>query len=155
MENIVRSWTERRLTEFPLNDSEKEAVVRWAEFLELMFRIEGDGPKRETYYFVPSLATEMMGEGAKYHWDNEKERYLSSKEATVLFAYLNFPANHQFFNRLLAVLIKEGLVKRLEMYINRGCTEAIMPLLQPSAQSPFIVLLKYHALQNVIEFKTR
>ncbi len=149
MENIART-----VSKFPLNDSEKEVVVRWAETLGLMFKIESDGPKVETYYFVPSLATNMMGDHAKFHWSEEKEAYYRCKDATVLYAYIHFPANHQFFDRLLAVLIKEGFVKRTDLFLNRGCMEAILPLFLKD-HSPLTVMIIYHPLQNVIEFRSR
>ncbi len=152
--SYVMETISREPSELPLNNSEKQAVVSWAELLGLIFLIGSDGPKRDEYYFVPSLATNMMGEHAKYHWSDEKAEFYRHPDATVLYAYLHFPANHQFFDRLLSVLIKEGFVKRLELFLNRGCMEAILPIFLKD-QSYLYALMVYHPLQNIIEFRTR
>ena len=138
----------------PISEHDKEVVIQWAERLGLMFRIDED--KRESFYYVPALASDVMGEGAKYHWDEEREKFYRSDKATVLYAFLHFPCNHQFFDRLVAVLIKEGFTKRQDLFINRGCMEAILPLcLKKDNQKILTVMTVYHPLQNVIEFRTR
>ena len=140
-------------TDFPLTNKSKEAILDWAERLGLMLKI-GQGQKKEIYYFVPSLATVLMGVAAKYHWSEEEEAFYKSSKATVLYAYLHFPANHLFFNRVLSELLKDGS-SGMELYINLDCKEAILPLALVDSKGVLSVMIVYHQLQNVIEFRYR
>ena len=148
IENIAPNYSE-----IALDIKSKEAILDWAERLGLFFRI-GRGQKTEIYYFVPSLATVVMGNVAKYHWSEEEEEFYKSSKATVLYAYLHFPASHQFFNRLLSELLQDGS-SGMKLYINIGCEEAILPLALVDSKSVLSVMVVYHQLQNVIEFRYR
>ena len=139
-----------------LNDDSKLTILDWAESLGLMFRI-GEGTKREVYYFVPLLATSLLGDKAKFSWDPKTEKAYKS-ETIVLYAYLRFPATYQFFYRLLAVLLKDGFHESKNTHnfrINYGCNEAILPVCCADPPRVLGVMAIYHPLQNVIEFRTR
>ena len=140
--------------DIPLSEHDKEVVIKWAVQLGLMFPIERN--RRDAFYYVPSLAWETVGNSAKYHWDEEKETFYCSERATVLYAFLRFPCNHQFFDQLVAVLIMEGYTKKQELFINQECTEAILPFCsKEDDQKVLTVMTVYHPLQNVFEFRTR
>lgn len=139
-----------------LSDNSKLAILDWMESLGLMFRI-GEGTKREVYYFVPLLATDQLGDKAKFSWDPQLEKAYES-ETIVLYAFLHFPATYQFFYRLLAELLKDGFHKSMSTHkflINYGCNEVILPLCCTDPPSVLDVMVVYHPLQNVIEFRTR
>jgi len=154
---VVMEKLAPRFSDYPITEHEKEVVVQWAEKLKLMFRIEtGPTSTKKVFYFIPSLASEAMGEAAKFLWDDQRAKGLRSHDASVLYAFLHFPCNHQFFDQLLALLINEGLTTKEDMFINIGCKEAILPLtMVVSSQAPSrSVYTAYHPLQNVIEFRS-
>ncbi len=138
----------------PLSEEEAETIYKWAEHLGLIFPFKS---KNEIFYFVPSLATNAMGNEAKYHWDMGNELHYQNIDATVLCAFLKIPANDLFFHQLLALMIKDAMSKKIDtLYINSGCREAIIPLyyLEEELKS-FPVMILYHPLQNIIEFRAR
>lgn len=145
--------------QFQLESSEQDQVLFWAEKLELMFNI-GEN-RRKVYYFVPFLATEAMGEYPSYSWNEDVAKSFDGRSTTVLYASLHFPATHNFFCRVIADLLKNVLkdVKRgTKCFINLGCMEAILPMKCTTSAQQHIelsVYLRYHPLQNIIEFQTK
>ena len=140
---------------FQLENTEQDEVLCWAEKLEVMFNIGAkDG---EVHYFVPFLSE---GESPSYFWVDDEAGSFDTENTTVLYASLHFPATHNFFCRLIAELLKDFLkdAKRgNKCFINFGCMEAILPMKCESAQQrqELSVYLKYHPLQNIIEFRTK
>lgn len=138
-----------------------QSVIKWAEKYELFYSL-GYNMQFEVY-FIPLLATtEVMSEEASYDWpeeDEDGEHWFDREDVTILYAQLNFPAVSHFFYSVLAEILKDVVNNNLQdashkLYINFGCTEAIMPIHVPEISSSIVVYLKYNILQNVIEFRT-
>lgn len=150
----VMKCVAKNFSDLPLDLASQDAILEWAERFGFLFRI-GQGNQNEIYYFVPMLATEIMGETAKFNWSDEEESHYKSPNTTVLYAFLNFPASHQFYNCLLAELLKDCSANSKKLYINLGCEEAILTLSLDDTKTVVGVMVIYHQLQNVIEFRYR
>ena len=100
--------------------------------------------------FVPFLATEAVSdwnEGVVSEFDN----------ALILYAQLPILTTDQFFHRLITSLLKDSVeTESQKMWINAGCKEAMLPLHEPHSRAPLgLVLLRYHPIQNIIEFRLK
>ena len=135
----------------------EKSIIEWMKTLDVIYSL-GKRRGEEEKFFVPFLATEALSDKACCKWDQDRADELASDESLVLYALLPFHATEQFFHRLIASLLADAVVNVSSLpkcYINLGCKEAMLPLpsedLQ-SSQDP--VLLKYHRIQNIIEFRT-
>lgn len=135
------------------------SIIKWAEQYQLFYSL-GYVSNHEVL-FIPLLSTEFLADDACYDWPegNEEDHWYNQPDVTHLYAKLGFSATDHFFYSVLTELLKDILngVKRnpsLKCYINYGCKEAIMPLRVPGVNTNITVYLKYHLLQNVIEFRT-
>ena len=139
---------------------EEEAILEWAEKLELIYSLEKSG--EHMLYFVPFLATEALGDQANFNWDSEEAEGFQAEDITVLYAKIHIPASYQFFYGLIAELLKDVLtnhdVLKSRCCVNLGCKEAILPLHYLDDKlhhRVFRVYLQYHPLQNIIEFRAK
>lgn len=157
METLVSEKKEYRM----LVPKEQEAILEWAEKLELMYSLGPVG--HHVLYFVPFLATEALGDQANFDWDADEAEALLADDVTVLYAEMHIPTSYQFFYSLITELLKD-VVTGLNVHtsgrccINRGCKEAILPLHYVDEKlhgRVFRVYLQYHPLQNIIEFRAK
>lgn len=157
METLVSTKKESK----QLLPDEQEAILDWAEKLELMYSLGKVG--EHTLYFVPFLATEALGDQANFDWDGDEAAGFQADDITKLYAILHIPASYQFFYGLIAELLKDVVTehdvrKSGRCCINLGCKEAMLPLhyVDEKLQSRvFRVYLQYHPLQNIIEFRAK
>ena len=133
-----------------------QIILRLAEKLGILLPI-GSAPKHGAAYFAPLLTSDFLGENAQFCWDTEEEMAHCSPDAITFYVCLHFPATIHFFFELLSLFLKDGGIDRLcaeNFMINAGCSKAILPQCclgcLPAVSS---VLLAYHSLQNMIEFK--
>ncbi len=147
-----------------LTTQQVDSIIKLAERYELIYSLGYHGnPQHGNHevFFIPLLSTEFLGEGAVYDWlSGEEEEYWYNKTGyvTIIYAKLNFPALDQFFHSLLAELLKDVVngsqhFPGHKCYINIGCIEGIMPVHLKENNSAISVYLKYHRLDNVIEFR--
>ena len=139
---------------------EKEAILEWAEKLELIYSLRRSG--EHMLYFVPFLATEVLGDQANFDWDYDEAEKFQASDVTVLYAKIHIPASYQFFYGLIAELLKDVVkvddLQNLRCCVNLGCKEAILPLhyMDDKLHSRvFRVYLQYRPLQNIIEFRAK
>ena len=139
---------------------EEEAILEWAEKLELIYSLGKSG--EHMLYFVPFLATEALGDQANFDWDYDEAEKFQARDITVLYAKIHIPASYQFFYGLIAELLKDVLtepdVRKSRCCVNLGCKEAILPLhyMDEKLHSHvFRVYLQYHPIQNIIEFRAK
>ena len=137
-------------------------LFKWLKQLELAYSIGMVEDVGESFFF-PLLATEILSDNAFFRWDPSLEVQFASCPV-VLYALLHIPATEHFYHRLIAFLLSDAIKNPQEhmqpCYINKGCYEAILPLQYKEHDFPqnnflFQVLLKYHSVQNIIEFTTR
>ena len=142
---------------------EEEAILEWAEKLELIYSLGRSG--EHMLYFVPFMATELLKCPASFDWDyNEAEKF-QARDITVCCAKIHIPASNQFFYSLIAELLKDVVLEHImgpqkseSCLIKLGCKEAILPLhyMDNKLHSRvFRVYLQYHPLQNIIEFRAK
>ena len=143
-----------------LANHHQTSIIKWAERYELLFSLGYYGSYE--VYFIPLLATEFLGEDSSYEWlkGDEEDHWYNKTDANILYALLKFSALDFFFHSLLTEILKDvvnGVQQHssYKCYIKIGCMEAIMPVHVPDVNSNINVYLKYHRLQNVIEFRTR
>ena len=136
---------------------EQELLIEWLKQFEFAYSLGKIG-SQETF-FVPFLATETRSDNAIFKWDDDLEARFDDCPL-VLYTLLHIPATEHFYHRLIASLLSDA-IKSPQLqpcYINRCCNGAILPLQydnSPQNNFPFKVLLKYHAVQNIIIFKAR
>ena len=146
---ITSQLLEARMSTNGLDFHEHQAVISWMKELEVIYSI--GSPRRESdIYFVPFLATEAVSdwnEGVVSEFDN----------ALILYAQLPILTTDQFFHRLITSLLKDSVeTESQKMWINAGCKEAMLPLHEPHSRAPLgLVLLRYHPIQNIIEFRLK
>ncbi len=138
------------------------SIIKWAEAYELFYSL-GYIANHEVL-FIPLLSTEFLADESCYDWPDgdESDHWYNQPSVTRLYAKLGFSATDHFFYSVLTEILKDILngAKHnpgLRCYINYGCKEAIMPIRVPEANQAhthITVYLKYHLLQNVIEFRT-
>ena len=104
MKTLIASRKEFR----QLVPDEEEAILEWAEKLELIYSLGRSG--EHMLYFVPFLATEALGDQANYDWDYDEAEGFQARDITVLYAKIHIPASHQFFYGLIAELLKDVLM---------------------------------------------
>ena len=138
----------------------RTSIIKWAERYELLFSLGYHG--NHEVYFIPLLATEFLGEDSSYEWlkGDEEDHWYNKTDVNILYALLKFSALDFFFFSLLTEILKDvvnGVQQHssYKCYIKIGCMEAIMPVHVPDVNSNINVYLKYHRLQNVVEFRTR
>ena len=139
---------------------EEDAILEWADNLEIVYSLSK--VKEHMLYFIPFLATEAMGEQANFDWDQDEAEGFQAPDMTILYAEMHIPASYQLFYGLIAELLKdvvtEHTVQMGRCCINWGCKEAILPLhyIDEKLHSRvFRVYLRYHPLQNIIEFRAK
>ena len=141
---------------------EQELIFEWLKRLEFAYsigKIGGRGEEKEKF-FVPFLAAESQSDNAYYNWDPDLEAQFNDCPV-VLYTQLHIPATEHFYHRLIASLLSDAVKSSQQQkpcYIKLGCEAAILPLQSEDRDSPNTlsqVLLKYHAVQNIIEFRAR
>lgn len=137
---------------------QQRSIIKWAERYELFYSL-GYHNNHEVF-FIPLLATEFQSEvTADWPQKEDEEQWYNQPEVKVLYAKLNFCAIHHFFYLLIKEALK-NVVDGLELhsvqkcFIRVGCTEAIVPIYVPEIKMDIRVYLKYHMLQNTVEFRT-
>ena len=142
-----------------LTPDEQDAILDWAEKLDLIFSLGKFG--EHILYFVPFLATEALGDEASIDWDDKEAAQFQADDITILYAEMHIPSSYQFFYRLIAKLLKDVITDHYLQKFGRcriklGCMEAILPLqLVDMDHVPTRVYLRYHPLQNIIEFRAK
>ena len=143
-----------------ITPEQQVAVLDWAEKLELIYSLGKH--KDHKLYFVPFLATEVLGDQANYDWDPDEAAQFLADDFTVLYAEMRIPSSYQFFYGLIAELLKDVVTEhnaqKGRCCINLGCKEAILPMhyIDERLHSRvFRVYLQYHPLQNIIEFRAK
>ena len=133
-----------------------QIILRLAEKLGILLPV-GSTPKHGAAYFVPLLTSDFLGEKALFCWDTIEEMAHYSPRAITFYVRLHFPATISFFFELLSMFLKDGGIDRVcaeNFLINANCSKAILPQCcldcLPALSS---VMLAYHSLQNMIEFK--
>ena len=139
-----------------LGDSKREhqVVISWMKELEVIYSI-GSLRRESDIFFVPFLATDAASEQIMFDWN---EGVVSEFDnALILYAQLPILTTDQFFHRLIASLLKDSVATESQkIWINAGCREAMLPLHEPLSRVPLgMVLLRYHPIQNIIEFRLR
>lgn len=139
-------------------------IMNWAEKYELFYSLGYMG--NHEVYFIPLLSTEFLGDDAYYDWpdEDEEDSWYNKPSITVLYAKLNFSAIDHFFYSVLTEILKDVLndvqhnlaknARKSKCYIGYRCQEAILPIRVEEISCDIKVYLKYHLLQNVIEFRT-
>ena len=142
-----------------LTPVEQNAILEWAENLELIFSL---GKLEEhVLYFVPFLATLACGDQPSIDWDHKEAMRFQADDITVLYAEMHIPSTYQFFYHFIAELLKDVITvpciqKSGRCRIKLGCMEAILPLQFVNMDHMFSrVYLRYHPLQNMIEFRAK
>jgi len=139
---------------------QQDSIMQWAEKYELMFSL---GYYRNyQVYFIPLLATEFQTDETTWDWPegDDEDQWYSQKTAIVLYARLNFCAIHHFFYLLIKEALKDVVDSTHQFrsmskcYIKLGCMEAIVPIQVQEAGHDIMVYMKYHILQNAVEFRT-
>lgn len=142
-----------------LTPEEQDAILDWAEELELIFSLRK--LEEHVLYFVPFLATEALGDQASIDWDHKEAMQFQADDVTILYAEMHIPSTYQFFYRFIAELLKDVITvpciqKSGRCRIKLGCMEAILPLQFVDIDHMFCwVYLRYHPLQNMIEFRAK
>ena len=159
---VINPWPSAQILATHPNFTKQQiaSIIKWAEDLKLFYSL-GYWNLHEVY-FIPLLATEFLAEDACYDWpftDDDKP-WFSEPDVTTLYAKLNFSAVHHFFYAVLTEILKDIVAgvqnnPRQTCHIRDGCTEAIMPIHLPEGNNSILVYLKYHLLQNVIEFRAK
>ena len=151
---------ESKVNSRQLTPDEQDAILDWAEKLDLIFSLGKFG--EHILYFVPFLATEALGDEASIDWDDkEAAQFQANDITTVLYAEMHIQLSYQFFYCLIAELLKDVITvhyiqKSGRCLIKLGCMEAILPLQFVDMGHTFSrVYLRYHPLQNVIEFRAK
>ena len=136
------------------------SIVKWAEDFKLFYSLSYSN--HNEMYFIPLLATEFLGEDACYNWPftDDNTPWFSEPDVTTLYAKLKFPAVHHFFYSVLAEILKDTVAgvqnnPQQTCHIRGGCTEAVMPIHTPEGNKSILVYLKFHLLENVIEFRAK
>lgn len=138
---------------------QQTSIMKWAERYDLFYSLGYSG--NHEVLFIPLLSTEYLAEDASYDWPEEDEPWYNRPDTTVLYAKLNFSAIDHFFYLVLTEILKDIVNNNTQhnpnrkCYINYGCTEAIMPVHVSEVNTDITVYLKYHRLQNVVEFRTK
>ena len=157
----LRPWPVAQITELQQHSTNQQqtSIIKWAEKFNLFYSLGYHG--NQEIYFIPLLATEFLGDHATYDWPegDETDHWYNLKTTTTLYAKLNFSATDHFFYSVLTEMLKD-IVNAVrhnpkKCFIKYLCREAIMPVHVAEANTDITVYLKYHLLQNVIEFRTR
>lgn len=156
---VLSPWPKAQiLTLGRFSTHQQDCIIKWAEHYELLYSLGYHIGGKHEMFFIPALATEFLSEDASYDWPDSEDWY-EREDVNILYARLNFSAIDYFFYGLLTEILRD-IVKdsqrnpTLKCYINYGCMEAIMPIHVKEVGSDISVYVKYHRLQNVIEFRT-
>ena len=158
---VLYPWPKAQIfnTNPEINSQQSVSVIKWAENYDLFYSLGYLG--NHEVLFIPLLSTEFLADEACYDWPegDEETHWYNRPNVVYLYAKLGFSATDHFFYSVLTEILKDILngmqpSPNLKCYINYGCTEAILPIHVPEANTNITVYLKYHLLQNVIEFRT-
>ena len=152
---VTSQLLHHRMSDMNLDGRKQDAVISWMKELEVIYSI---GNERSDIFFVPFLATEAVSDQAMFDWNEGVAMEFDT--ALTLYAQLNVPATEQFFHRLIALLLKDAAAMGPRVWVNLGCKEAMLPLHydEPNSQQRQqlgVALLRYHPIQNIIEFRLR
>ena len=160
---VVDPWPKSQIAAMHPNLTQQQvaSIFKWAEDYELFYSLGYSGYHQ--VYFIPLLATEFLAEDACYDWPfvEEGDCWFDMPNIIILYAKLNFSAIDHFFYAVLTEILRDIVDGRVHSshnqtcYIRDGCTEAIMPIRVPEGGCTITVYMKYHLLQNVIEFRTK
>lgn len=161
---VMHPWPMAQISNLQntLTQQQQTSIIKWAERFELFYSL-GYSRNHEVY-FIPLLATEFLAEEASCDWPFEEERepWFSHADVITLYAKLNFSAVDHFFYSLLSEILRDVVNdaqhshdKNNKCYIKYLCREAVLPMRVANTSNVITVYLKYHLLQNVIEFRTR
>ena len=157
---VLSPWPKAQISALnsQLTMQQQTSILKWAEKYELLYSL-GYHVNHEVY-FIPLLATEFQSEvTSDWPVGEEEDQWYNKQSVNVLYAKLNICAIHHFFYLIIKEALKD-VVNGVEVhsmhkcYIRDGCTEAIVPIHVPEIRSDIRVYLKYHILQNTVEFRT-
>ena len=146
---------------YPNNSKDFEMVIWWMEHLSIIYsvgkkRVQGQGDER---FFVPFLLHYHLSDRPVYEWDEEKVEEIF-KEATTLYAQFsnNVPMTIHLFHKILAHILQSVLKigAQADCFINPDFPEVVLPLHDDDTNEDLgLVLVRYLAVQNIIEFKSK
>ena len=128
------------------------------EHLSIIYSI-GKLPNDEKFY-VPYLLYYNLSDYVTHQWE-EEELEETFEDATVLYAEFSqtVPMTIHLFHKVVAYVLervyKEGQ-PRSECYFNPYYPDVVLPFYDVnSGEYMGTVWMKYHAIQNIIEFKAK
>lgn len=146
---------------YPNNSKDFEMVIWWMEHLSIIYsvgkkRVQGQGDER---FFVPFLLHYHLSDRPVYEWDEEKVEEIF-KEATTLYAQFsnNVPMTIHLFHKILAHILQSVLKigAQADCFVNPDFPEVVLPLHDDDTNEDLgLVLVRYLAVQNIIEFKSK
>lgn len=140
------------------NEAEQLKLLACMKRFHFLFSIGPSTDPNKQRFLVPYLASEECVEHAKFQqWDPQYVwKNFGTPSCITLYAELRFPATLQFFHSLLAVLLAQLLNhppagRDYHYFIKLGCKQAVLYLNYENEEKE--VFLKYHPIQNVVEFR--
>lgn len=152
-------FVKKKIGEQGLTDeAEQLKLLACMKKFNLLFAISPSSEPLKQRFLVPYLATEECAElGVFQQWDSQYVgKIFGPPNCITLYAELQFPATLQFFHSVLAVLFAQLLSHQPvshdhHYYIKLGCKQAVLPLNHENEDRE--VFLKYHPIQNIVEFR--
>ena len=141
---------------YPGNPKDFELIIWWMEHLSIIYTV-GKLHKDEKF-FIPFLLHYQLSERSSYEWNDDNVEQMF-KDATILYAQfsMHVPMTIHLFHKIIAYILKSVLKEgsQPECYLNPDLPEVVLPLHDDSDDYICLVLVKYHAAQNIIEFKAK
>ncbi len=136
-------------------EGEANSTIESMKALEVIYSLGRHRGQDKEKFFVPFLAMEALSDSASFKWDKALETKLCSDATLVLYASLHNHATDHLFYRVIASMLNDAVANpsvQVRCFVNLGCREAMLPLFYSDGQSE-MVLLRYHPVQNFIEFR--